>query len=59
MVRIFVDTNSDILGDIEDALDNAGINYDYDSGDRFMIDEADADMAVEIMEDCGADPEII
>lgn len=60
MNRIFVDTSDiGILRDIENQLDDAGINYEYDSGDRFIVDDDDVDMALEIIEGCGSDPELI
>lgn len=60
MVRIFVDADdTEMFEDIESELDAAGINYDVDDYGRYIIDNADADMAVEIIEDCGGDAEII
>lgn len=60
MSRIFVRTSDiSILRDIENQLDDAGIDYEYDSGDRFIVDDDDVDMALEILEDCGGDPELI
>lgn len=60
MVRIYVSVpDIETLHDIENQLENAGIDYEYDSGERLIIDNADVDMAIEIIEDCGGDPEII
>lgn len=60
MVRIYVNIpDIETLHDIENQLENAGIDYEYDSGERLIIDNADVDMAIEIIEDCGGDPEII
>lgn len=60
MVRIYVNIpDIETLHDIEYQLEDAGIDYEYDSGERLIIDNADVDMAIEIIEDCGGDPEII
>ena len=37
----------------------AAIDYEYDSGNRLIVDNEDVDTAIEIIEDCGGDPEII
>ena len=60
MVRIYISTpDIEILHDIEDRLEDAGIDYKYDSGERLIVDNEDVDTAIEIIEDCGGDPEII
>ncbi len=38
--RILLDENADI-NEIEEALDEAGIDYDWDSGNRLMISSYD------------------
>lgn len=60
MVRIYVSVpDIETLHDIENQLENAGIDYEYDSGERLIVDDEDVNMAIEIIEDCGGDPEII
>lgn len=60
MIRIYISTpDIEILHDIEDRLEDAGIDYEYDSGERLIVDNEDVDIAIEIIEDCGGDPEII
>lgn len=60
MVRIYASVpDIETLHDIENQLENAGIDYEYDSGERLIVDDEDVDMAIEIIEDCGGDPEII
>lgn len=60
MIRIYISTpDIETLHDIEDQLEDAGIDYEYDSGGRLIVDNEDVDTAIEIIEDCGGDPEII
>lgn len=60
MIRIYISTpDIETLHDIEDQLEDAGIDYEYDSEDRLIVDNEDVDTAIEIIEDCGGDPEII
>ena len=60
MARIYISVHDiEILHDIEEQLEDAGIDYEYDSGERLIVDNADVDIAIEIIEDCGGDPEII
>ena len=60
MIRIYISTpDIETLHDIEDRLEDAGIDYEYDSGERLIVDNEDVYTAIEIIEDCGGDPEII
>lgn len=60
MIRIYISTpDIETLHDIEDRLEDVGIDYEYDSGERLIVDNEDVDTAIEIIEDCGGDPEII
>ena len=60
MERIYVrETDEEFLMEINQRLDDAGINYDFDSGDRYMVDEEDVDETLAIMEDVGVDAELI
>lgn len=60
MARILVTTMFDTtLSEINDALDNAGIDYEFDNFDRYLIADEDAEDAITIMESLGADTDII
>lgn len=60
MTRIYLSVyDIEILHDIEDRLEDAGIDYEYDGGKRLIVDNEDVDTAIEIIEDCSGDPEII
>lgn len=60
MMRILVVNTDPILcTEIENALNGALIDYDVDSYGRYMVDEADGIDAIEIMEDLGADVDIV
>ena len=60
MIRIYISTpDIERLQDIENRLEDAGIDYEYDSGKRLIVDNEDVDTAIEIIQDCGGDPEII
>ena len=60
MIRIYISTpDIETLHNIEYRLEDAGIDYECDSGERLIVDNEDIDTAIEIIEDCGGDPEII
>lgn len=59
MTTILVTTDNETLAEINNALDNAGIDYEFDSFDRYLIDDEDAEDAITIMESLGADTDII
>lgn len=60
MIRIYISTpDIETLHNIEYRLEDAGVDYEYDSGERLIVDNEDIDTAIEIIEDCGGDPEII
>ena len=48
--RILLDDDADIE-EIESALDEAGIDYDWDSGDRLMVSSEDLDEVTDILDD--------
>ena len=50
MERILLDENADI-NEIEEALDEAGIDYDWDSGDRLMISSYDLEDVTAILDE--------
>ena len=41
MYRYYIEDSS-LHGEVEDLLDNAGIEVDWDGGGRFMVEEDDA-----------------
>ena len=44
MDRIYVrEAETELLEEINDRLDEAGIEYDFDSDNRYMVDEFDTD----------------
>lgn len=60
MDRIYVrEAETELLEEINDRLEEAGIEYDFDGNNRYMVDEFDTDEALEIMEDIGADAELV
>lgn len=60
MERIYVDvTDDEILEELNEQLDDAGIDYDFDESGRYLIDENDVDETLRIMEDAGVDAELI
>ena len=50
MERILLAEDTD-LAEVEDALDKAGIDYDWDSGDRLMISSDDLEETTAILDD--------
>ena len=48
--RILLDGDADIE-EVENALDEAGIDYDWDSGDRLMVSSEDLDDVTDILDD--------
>ena len=60
MERIYVDvTDDEILEELNEQLDDADIDYDFDDGGRYLIDEDDVEEALRIMEDAGVDAELV
>ena len=60
MERIYVDvTDDEILEELNGLLDDAGIDYDFDDGGRYLIDEGDVEETLRIMEDAGVDAELV
>lgn len=48
-----------LLNEINMALDDAGIDYDIDGGNRYLINDDNIDTAIDIMENLGAYTECI
>lgn len=60
MTRLYVTNgDKDLFNEINNALDDAFLEYDIDDGGRYLVDEDDVDEIIEIMESLGADVEII
>ena len=60
MTRIYVTNgDKDLFNEINNALEDAFLEYDIDDGGRYLVDEDDVDEIIEIMESLGADVEII
>ena len=60
MGRIYVDEeDEEVLAELNQQLDDAGIDYDFDEGGRYLIDADDIDEALRIMDDAGVDAELV
>ena len=60
MTRLYVTNgDEDLFNEINNALEDALLEYDIDDGGRYLVDEDDVDEIIEIMESLGADVEII
>lgn len=60
MTRLYITNgDEDLFNEINNALEDAFLEYDIDDGGRYLVDEDDVDEIVEIMESLGADVEII
>lgn len=60
MTRLYITNgDEDLFYEINNALEDAFLEYDIDDGGRYLVDEDDVDEIIEIMESLGADVEII
>lgn len=60
MTRLYITNgDKDLFNEINNALEDAFLEYDIDNGGRYLVDEDDVDEIIEIMESLGADVEII
>lgn len=60
MTRLYIaNGNQDLFQEINNALDDASLDYDIDNGGRYLVDENDAGKIIGIMESLKADVEII
>ena len=60
MTRLYITNgDEDLFNEINNALEDAFLEYDIDDGGRYLVDEDDIDEIIEIMESLGADVEII
>lgn len=54
MTRILVESDYDEdYENIESELDSYGMDYDYDYDGCMIVDDSEADVAMDIVEDCG------
>ena len=60
MTRIFIDTDdAENYEDIESELEAYNVDFDYDNGGRMMVDDSDADIVMDIIEDFGVKAAIV
>lgn len=60
MTRIYVThSDEDLFSEINNALDDAFLEYDIDDRGRYLVDDDDVNEIVDIMESLDADIEII
>lgn len=60
MTRLYITNgDEDLFNEINNALEDAFLEYDIDNGGRYLVDEDDVDEIIEIIESLGADVEII
>lgn len=60
MTRLYITNgDEDLFNEINNALEDAFLEYDIDDGGRYLVDEDDVDEIIEIMESLGTDVEII
>lgn len=60
MTRIYVTHNDEnLFNEINNALDDAFLEYDIEDGGRYLVDDDDVNEIIDIMESLGADIEII
>lgn len=60
MTRIYVThSDEDLFNEINNALDDAFLEYDIDDGGRYLVDDDDVNEIIDIMESLGADIKII
>ena len=60
MTRIFIDTDdAENYEDIESELEAYNIDFDYDDGGPMMVDDSDADIVMDIIEDFGVKSSIV
>ena len=58
--RIFIDTDdAESYEDIESELEAYDIDFDYDDGGRMMVDDSDADIVMNIIDDLGVKASIV
>lgn len=59
IVRIYLREDTCTMEEVQESLDDNYISYDWDSGDRLMINEDDLEEVEEILQSIGAGYDII
>ena len=60
MTRLYVRNGSEeLFQEINNALDDALLDYDIDSGGRYLVNDVDVNEIINIMESLGANVDII
>ena len=60
MTRLYVRNGSEeVFQEINNALDDALLDYDIDSGGRYLVNDVDFNEIINIMESLGANVDII
>ena len=60
MTRLYVRNGSEeVFREINNALDDALLDYDIDSGGRYLVNDVDVNEIINIMESLGANVDII
>lgn len=60
MNRLYVRNGSEeVFQEINNALDDALLDYDIDSGGRYLVNDVDVNEIINIMESLGANVDII
>ena len=60
MTRLYVRNGSEeVFQEINNALDDALLDYDIDSGGRYLVNDVDFNEIINIMESLGANADII
>ena len=60
MTRIFIDTDdAENYEDIESELEAHDVDFDYDDNGRMLVDDSDADIVMDIIDDFGVKASIV
>ena len=60
MTRLYIRNGSEeVFQEINNALDDALLDYDIDSGGRYLVNDVDVNEIINIMESLGANVDII
>ena len=60
MTRLYVRNGSEeVFQEINNAIDDALLDYDIDSGGRYLVNDVDFNEIINIMESLGANVDII
>ena len=60
MTRIFIDTDdAENYEDIESELEAYDVDFDYDDNGPMLVDDSDADIVMDIIDDFGVKASIV